>query len=737
MTERYGRYLYECVFAIPLSIATLLLCYEDVGLEKAGFFPCAYAVLYCIACAFLVYLKGKDRLLAAGLITVFLVLPAAYGLITDEKNYYDGHLYIWLIPAICAGFFLAGLLCKHLRLFRYLAAIGVIATLVALLVLDFRVPKLCVMLFLSVLILLIADETQTLWRKEGRTDHALHLTFVAPFVFLWLLFCLMFPVSRKPYDWNIVKTLWNRINDLSISFSQWSGGKKDDFSSYLPGFSEGSKVGGGRVNDSSKVLLQVESIMGNAPSLRLAGEACDTFDDLEWSATIRDNTRELEFDAIETRCALEKAGSFSDYMQSVEVRVTYRKFSSRHLFVPDKVIIRGTSLAALGADEQGRNLLYAKKKGLNNQYVVSGYRVNLLHSAFSELVNHAEPITADDWKTVTQRSDVSAYAADYKNFLAYRESLKTLYVKPVTLSNGAKDFVTQATEGAETPFDRMLMIGKALNSFDYSTSPGRFPSSVKDASTFLDHFLASRRGYCTHFATAMVLFAWSEGLPARYVHGFSIPLNGNPAAAVDGNMAHAWCEIYFENIGWIPFDITPGFNNDAYWATSGERNDRIWDSDDPKPTPSPFTPPEEEKNAPVPVLKILILVLIAIGFLFVFTVIVLLSDRAITLRRFSRLSDAERIPVWNRRNRRILSYLGLPMRKEETLTDYRNRIITSLPDKTVAWIPSYEEFLYGSPSDIAKIEESMKAGNKALIKEFRKRHPKKYRLCALGNRLIR
>lgn len=737
MTERYGRYLYECVFAIPLSIAALLLCYQDLGLEKAGFFVCGYAVLYCIACAFLVYLKGKDRLLAAGLVTVFLVLPAGYGLILDEPNFFDSHLYIWLIPAICAGFFVAGLLCKHLRIFRYLTALGVIAVLITFLVLDFLVTKLCVMLFLAVLVLLLADETQTMWHKEGRRDHALHLTFVAPFVFLWLLFCMMFPVSRKPYDWNIVKTLWNRISDLSISFSQWTGGKGDDFSSYLPGFSEGSKVGGGRVDDSSKVLLQVEPIMGNAPSFRLAGEACDTFRELNWTATVKDNTRELEFDAIETRIALGKAGAFSDYMQSVEVRVTYRKFSSRHLFVPDKVIIRGTSLASLGANEQGRNLLYPKKKGLNNQYVVSGYRVNLLHSAFSELVNSAVPITADDWKTATQRSDVSAYVADYENFLAYRKSLQTLYVKPVTLSEEAKNFVSQATADAETPFDRMLSIGKALNSFEYSTSPGRFPSSVKDAPTFLDHFLSVRRGYCAHFATAMVLFAWSEGLPARYVHGFSVTLNGNPSVAVDGNMAHAWCEIYFENIGWIPFDITPGFDRDAYWATSDERNERVWDGDDVKPTPSPFTPPEEEKKAPVPVMKILLLVLIAIGFLFVFTVIVLLSDRAITLRRFAQLSDADRIPVWNRRNRRILSYLGLPMQKEETLTEYRNRIITSLPDRSVAWIPAYEEFLYGNPSDIGKIEESMKAGNKALIKEFRKRHPKKYRLCALGNRLIR
>ena len=283
----------------------------------------------------------------------------------------------------------------------------------------------------------------------------------------------------------------------------------------------------------------------------------------------------------------------------------------------------------------------------------------------------------------------------------------------------------------------MLRIGQALNGFSYTASPGRFPSYVKDASSFLEYFLSARRGYCSHFATAMTLFAWSEGLAARYVHGFSVTLNDRASVDVTGDNAHAWCEIYFENIGWIPFDITPGFTNDAYWATSSERNDRIWDSGGtPSPPRTPTPVPEEEEKTPVPIKEILFLVLIGIAILFAFTVLVLLADRIITLSRFARLSNADKVSVLYRRNCRVLSYLGMPMKTEETLSDYKKRLSASLPKKAVSWIDSYERFLYGTPDDIAGIAKSLTSGNRSLIEVFRKQHRRKYLLYVIGNRLI-
>lgn len=81
---------------------------------------------------------------------------------------------------------------------------------------------------------------------------------------------------------------------------------------------------------------------------------------------------------------------------------------------------------------------------------------------------------------------------------------------------------------------------------------------------FTDHFLFdSKEGYCVHFATAMVVLLRTQGIPARYVMGFT------PGEKIQGTTdsyrvtqeeAHAWVEVYFPGEGWATFDPTPGFN---------------------------------------------------------------------------------------------------------------------------------------------------------------------------------
>ena len=74
----------------------------------------------------------------------------------------------------------------------------------------------------------------------------------------------------------------------------------------------------------------------------------------------------------------------------------------------------------------------------------------------------------------------------------------------------------------------------------------------------LSQFLATRRGYCVQFATAMVMMARHRGIPARVAIGF-LPgtLNGREWTVRSAD-AHAWPELYFPSIGWVRFEPTPG-----------------------------------------------------------------------------------------------------------------------------------------------------------------------------------
>ena len=92
--------------------------------------------------------------------------------------------------------------------------------------------------------------------------------------------------------------------------------------------------------------------------------------------------------------------------------------------------------------------------------------------------------------------------------------------------------------------------------FTYSVTNPPVPSNV-DAVAWL---LQTHQGYCTYYATAMVIMVRMLGIPARIVNGFTQgSLQGN-TWVVDGTDAHSWVQVYFPGYGWINFDPTPGYS---------------------------------------------------------------------------------------------------------------------------------------------------------------------------------
>ncbi len=68
-----------------------------------------------------------------------------------------------------------------------------------------------------------------------------------------------------------------------------------------------------------------------------------------------------------------------------------------------------------------------------------------------------------------------------------------------------------------------------------------------------------RAGYCQHFSGAMALMLRMLGIPARVAAGFT-PGSYNADTKeyrVRDLDAHSWVEVWFEGIGWVPFDPTP------------------------------------------------------------------------------------------------------------------------------------------------------------------------------------
>jgi hypothetical protein len=90
--------------------------------------------------------------------------------------------------------------------------------------------------------------------------------------------------------------------------------------------------------------------------------------------------------------------------------------------------------------------------------------------------------------------------------------------------------------------------------FRYTTKVG--PPGTEPLLDFLFH---THAGYCQHFAGAAALLLRVAGVPTRVVVGFATGEEvGHDTWAVRDEDAHAWIEVYFPGVGWVPFNPTPG-----------------------------------------------------------------------------------------------------------------------------------------------------------------------------------
>lgn len=124
---------------------------------------------------------------------------------------------------------------------------------------------------------------------------------------------------------------------------------------------------------------------------------------------------------------------------------------------------------------------------------------------------------------------------------------------PGGLPQLAKDEALAATAGAETPYEKALALQNWFRGFKYDLDV-QYGNSY-DA---IEAFLRGRSGFCQHFAGTFGVMARYLGLPTRMAVGFTPgDLRSDGLFHVYGRHAHAWPEVWFDDIGWVPFEPTP------------------------------------------------------------------------------------------------------------------------------------------------------------------------------------
>ncbi|HEY8475015.1 MAG TPA: transglutaminaseTgpA domain-containing protein [Natronosporangium sp.] len=178
------------------------------------------------------------------------------------------------------------------------------------------------------------------------------------------------------------------------------------------------------------------------------------------------------------------------------------------------------------------------------------------------------------------------------------------------------EYARRVTYGASTRFEQAVAIEYAVREgrrHDPDTPAG---SSYARLETFLFREPGSEpgagAGSSEQFATAFAVLARAVGLPTRVVVGFATDgPAGDGGRVVRGVDAVAWPEVYFDQLGWYPFDPTPqdatdGGDDDelklAALGRVGEQAAAVPPADPlPAPPPSPLpSPPPAAASEPGP-----------------------------------------------------------------------------------------------------------------------------------------
>lgn len=149
---------------------------------------------------------------------------------------------------------------------------------------------------------------------------------------------------------------------------------------------------------------------------------------------------------------------------------------------------------------------------------------------------------------------------------AYR---RFVYKKDLRLTDSAaqvaEEFLKEEKDKKHSLTEALNLVKKTLtNQLNYNEAV----ATDNGKQDFFQYTMEqTKNGYDVHYATAATLLLRYLGVPARYVEGYylsekdTMQIKAKDAVNVQKKQAHAWAEYYLDGVGWIPFDITPGYTD--------------------------------------------------------------------------------------------------------------------------------------------------------------------------------
>jgi len=711
-------YLYNFLYIIPLSLATMIFGYTFSGAETPGVSRYVVSLIAAGIFVCLRQMENRGRVILSGTVTMVLTGVVLVQKSGERVEFLLDNRWIMQIVILSLFAFLAGQLMTAFRRARLGMAFILAGILCFTMVQEIKPPSVGVACLLFLLLLVYAEEIQRKWKKSGETDEKKHLVYIAPFLLVGFLTVTEITAPEKPYDWHFAKVLWERAKDgFEVLEDLLIPGETEDYESALLGFSGNGKMAGD-VNANPKQVMEIIYNPGAGVNIYLVGKVFDTFDGKEWTSKNDFAADERALDTLETLYAVTAYDEAhpDDYVKPVTIGISFLRFRTKYMFAPLKTMERTCASDKIRSYGQGGNLLFSKTVGNKTSYDVKYYRLNEGHIAFADFLESEHVDRKEIW------NQVAGDRYSYEDLLAYRNRMYEYYLPETQVSSEMQEYLQTVTEAAESDIQKLKAIEAHLQEFSYSDTPGALSEQIADAADYLDYFIFENPyGYCNYFSTTFVLMARAAGIPARHVQGYRIPVEQDGRTTITSDMAHAWPEAYIEGVGWIAFEPTPGYKRVTSWKTFAERQEEMkaYESqtgttpskEEQQSTPDDMKQEEERKPRGVRWYVIAVPVVLCLLFL----AAAVLCDVFIRRKRYEKLDAAGKLRCLCKYNMTLLQILGISLLPGETLAEFEKRAEEWVPREALSFIGCYESILYAADSGNEVMREQAEKANEKLL----------------------
>ncbi|MBY7142525.1 transglutaminase domain-containing protein [Virgibacillus sp. NKC19-3] len=371
--------------------------------------------------------------------------------------------------------------------------------------------------------------------------------------------------------------------------------------------------------------------------------------------------------------------------------------------------------------------------GTHHVYATGAQYLMDPHSEAIETRINDEPANLDNY---TISYDHPSFAIDELQETG-NDDPEDIQERHTQLPSSLPDRVGELAEEITATYDDRYGKAKAVeryfgqNGFEYQTTDVPVPEEDED---YVDQFLFdSQVGYCDNYSTSMVVLLRTLDIPARWAKGFtsgemieSSADDSTDVYEVTNANAHSWVEVYFPDVGWVPFEPTQGFSNLSDFHrnmddASGENQDDVMDQtpETEENEPEPELPEEEEETQPAMAedttddasstfhwwyVSGMVVILIIVG-----TVMYKKRLRWQTYLLGKRLEKRQNVKTYQEAYHhllRVLQHVGLEKEPDQTLREYAKHMDARYEtDEMTQLTAYYEQVLYNNKADTRSMQQ--------------------------------